>query len=180
MAELRRTTPADAAGVVAVYAPYVLHSPATFDVEVPSVQVVADRIAGPLPWWVAVEGDDVVGYAYAGPHHERPAYSWSVDCTVYLASVAGGQGLGRRLYDVLLADLREHGYVSAFAKITRPNAASEALHAACGFAPVGVLPTVGFKLGAWHDVGLWALALVDPPPVPPAAVAGAGRPADPP
>lgn len=167
MAELRRARPADAAGIVAVYAPYVLGSPATFDVDVPAAPVFGDRIAGSLPWWVALEGDDVVGYAYASPHHERPAYAWSVECTVYLAPAARGQGLGRRLYDVLLADLRDRGYVSALAKITKPNAASEALHAACGFAPAGVLPQVGFKLGAWHDVGLWALALVDPPPVPP-------------
>lgn len=177
MADLRRATPADAAGVATVYAPYVLGSPATFDLDLPAVQAVADRIAGPLPWWVAVEAGVVVGYAYASPHHERAAYAWSVDCTVYLAPSAGGRGLGRRLYDVLLADLRDHGYVSAYAKITKPNAASEALHAACGFAPVGVLPQVGYKLGAWHDVGLWALALVDPPPVPPPA-AGPGRPAD--
>ena len=53
--------------------------------------------------------------------------------------------------------------MSAFAGITLPNAASIALHESCGFAPVGVYPAVGFKLGSWHDVGWWGRRLADLP-----------------
>jgi phosphinothricin acetyltransferase len=43
--------------------------------------------------------------------------------------------------------------------VTLPNAASVGLHESLGFVPVGVYRAVGFKLGAWHDVGWWQLEL---------------------
>jgi phosphinothricin acetyltransferase len=49
--------------------------------------------------------------------------------------------------------------VHAYAGITLPNAASVGLHEALGFRPVGVYQAIGFKLGAWHDVGWWDLPL---------------------
>ena len=164
---MRFATPADATAIAAVYAPYVLGSVATFETEPPTVAVMGERMASGLPWLVAVDGGDVVGFAYASPHHERPAYRWTVDVTVYLADAACGRGLGRALYGRLLPDLASRGLVTALARITVPNTASVALHEAMGFRPAGVLPQVGFKLGAWHDVGLWALRLADPPPAPP-------------
>ena len=47
------------------------------------------------------------------------------------------------------------GYVNAYAGITLPNPKSVGLHEALGFTPVGIYRNVGFKLGAWHDVGWW-------------------------
>ncbi|MBC7374529.1 MAG: N-acetyltransferase [Frankiales bacterium] len=163
-ADIRPAAPADATGIAAVYAPYVLTSVATFETEPPTVAVLRERMASGLPWLVACDGRDVVGFAYASAHHERPAYRWTVECTVYLADAGRGRGLGRALYGRLLPDLVARGLVTALARITLPNPASVALHEAMGFRPAGVMPQVGFKLGAWHDVGLWALRLVDPPP----------------
>ena len=167
MAEFRPADLADADGIAAVYAPYVLTSAATFETDPPPAAVMRERMASGLPWLVACEGRDVLGFAYASAHHERPAYRWTVECTVYLAPAACGWGLGRALYERLLPDLTARGLVTALARITAPNPASVALHEAMGFRPAGVLPQVGFKLGAWHDVGLWALRLADPAPVPP-------------
>jgi phosphinothricin acetyltransferase len=74
--------------------------------------------------------------------------------------------VGRALYTALFALLRAQGYRAVHGGVTLPNAASVGLHEAMGFQPVGVYRAVGFKLGAWHDVGWWQLALRDPEPAP--------------
>lgn len=73
-------------------------------------------------------------------------------------------GIGWALYGELLPLLRELGYCQAFAGITLPNDASVGLHQALGFTPVGVFRNVGYKLGAWRDVGWWQLELSAAPP----------------
>ena len=57
--------------------------------------------------------------------------------------------------------MRAQGYRNAYAGITLPNAKSVGLHEAMGFRPVGVYQRVGFKHGAWHDVGYWSLELAE-------------------
>ena len=74
-----------------------------------------------------------------------------------------GQGLGTALYQQLLAEVRDLGYVSTYAGIALPNPASVRLHERVGFMPVGVFRSVGYKHGRWHDVGWWQLRLTDPP-----------------
>ena len=163
---MRAAGAADAAGIAAVYAPYVTDSVASFEGTAPDAEQVAARMAGG-PWLVACEGPDVVGFAYACPHRSRAAYRWSVDVSVYVAAASVGRGIGRTLYGVLLPGLRAAGLVTAHAGITLPNAASVGLHEALGFTKVAHYPHVGFKHGAWHDVGWWQLRLVDELPVPP-------------
>lgn len=123
-----------------------------------------------LPWFVAVVGDEVAGFACASPHRARPAYRWSAECSVYVSATSRGNGIGRHLYERLIAEVRDLGYVSLFAGIALPNPASVVLHERLGFRSIGVFPNVGFKRGGWHDVGWWVLPLH---PVPPA------RPPDP-
>lgn len=170
---LRMATEADAGALLAIYAPFVLQSPATFELEVPTEADFAARIRGTLsrtPWLVATVGEAVIGYAYAGPHRQRQAYQWGVEASVYLAPAAQGQGLGRRLYSALFDLLRRQGFVHVFAGITLPNRPSVTLHERMGFAPIGVYPQIGFKAGAWHDVGWWRLALRAPPTSPTAPI----------
>ena len=112
----------------------------------------------------------MVGFAYACPHRSRPAYRWAVDVSVYVAAGHQGEGHGRRLYEALFAELRERGFRVACAGITLPNEASVALHERLGFEPVGVYRGIGWKAGAWRDVGWWQLELSpgaeDPPAEP--------------
>ena len=162
MAEVRAAVAADAAGIAAVYAPHVSDGVASFELEPPSPQEVSRRMASGLPWLVAVEDDVVVGYAYASRHRDRAAYRWSVDVSVYLAPAAQGRGLGRALYEPLLAELTDRGFVRAHAGVVLPNDASVALHERLGFARVGTYPQVGWKAGAWHDVLWLSRALAQP------------------
>ena len=159
---IRAATPADGAAVASVYAPYVRDSVASFEDVPPTSDEMAARIRGSHVWLVAELAGHVVGFAYGGPHRARAAYRWSVEVSVYVASSATGRGLGRSLYGELLPLLGRLGYVTAFAGITLPNAASVGLHEAMGFTPVGVFGHVGFKHGAWHDVGWWQYSLGTP------------------
>jgi phosphinothricin acetyltransferase len=160
---IRAARAGDAAGIAAVYSPYVLGSAATFEEVPPSVDEVRVRMGNGLPWLVADE-DGVVGYAYAGPHHQRAGYRWSVTVSVYLAATHHGRGLGTALYGELLPLLVELGYVRAYAGVALPNEPSVRLHESLGFTPVGVYREVGFKHGRWHDVGWWQRTLQVPPP----------------
>jgi L-amino acid N-acyltransferase YncA len=161
----------DAAACAAIYAPYVEGSPVSFEEEAPDAGEMAARIerygAGHA-WLVAEREGEVVGYAYATAFNERPAYRWSAFVSVYIAEGARGQGLGRALYLALFGRLRERGFRMACAGITLPNEASEGLHESLGFEQVGVNREIGFKEGAWRDVGWYQLKLVLPGEDPPA------------
>ena len=75
------------------------------------------------------------------------------------AQLGHRKGVRRALYNSLLKILRLQGYYNAFAGITLPNEKSVGLHESMGFRPVAVYKSVGYKLGDWHDVGWWQLAL---------------------
>lgn len=163
MATIRAADPdRDSAACAAIYAPFVEEGPTSFEEKPPSAAEMAERIrqtSAAHPWLVAEEDGDVVGYAYACPHRSRPAYRWSVDVSVYIAPSHQGQGYGRRLYEELFERLRDQGFRVACAGITLPNGPSVALHERLGFEPVGVYKGIGWKAGAWRDVGWWQLEL---------------------
>jgi phosphinothricin acetyltransferase len=154
----------DTAAIAAIYAPYVRKTAISFEIEPPTAEIMAKRIARTLethPWLVADCGGEVLGYAHAGKHRERPAYCWTIDTTVYVDAAAHRRGIGRALYRVLLNMLRQQGFRSAFAEIVLPNPGSVSLHESAGFRPIGVHEDIGFKLGHWHDIGYWRMGLSD-------------------
>lgn len=162
MSEIRIARAEDAAGVAAIYDPIVRDTPISFEVDPPGASEMRRRITTTLethPWLACVESDHVRGYAYASRHRERAAYRWSADVTVYVHEGARGRGVGGALYAALLEILLRQGFRQAYAGITLPNAASVALHEAHGFRRIGVFEDVGWKLGAWREVGWWGRAL---------------------
>jgi L-amino acid N-acyltransferase YncA len=176
---IRVASAADAAAILAIYAPNVIDSIVSFELAPPSVDEMANRIAATLPThpWLVWEADGVVaGYAYASRHRERLAYQWSADVSCYVRADARGRGIGKALYGALLGALRGQGFVNAYAGIALPNAASVRLHESVGFAPIGVYPAVGFKQGAWRDVGWWHCRVGElaSQPAPPRPFAGLG------
>jgi L-amino acid N-acyltransferase YncA len=161
-ARIRFAEPRDAAGVQAVYAPYVESTGITFELQPPSTEEIAARMAKfspQYPWLVCEHDGRILGYVYACPHRERAAYRWSVDVAVYIDSANHRQGIGKALYTSLLTLLREQGYAQAFAGITLPNPGSVGVHESLGFQQVAYFQNAGFKLGQWRDVGWWQLAL---------------------
>jgi L-amino acid N-acyltransferase YncA len=129
----------------------------SFELDAPDEAEMAHRIAeyGASHAWLVAEADgELAGYAYGSPHRTRAAYSSSCDVAVYVDPAHSRQGVGRALYAELIERLGET-YHAAFAGIALPNDASVGLHEAMGFTPVGIYHEVGWKMGAWRDVGWW-------------------------
>ena len=159
---IRLAEAADAAGVLAIYAPVVRETAISFELEPPSLEETHERMRSlqtRLPWLVYADGPAIWGYAYADRFRARAAYQWSAEVTVYVSPERQRRGVARALYASLLAALRLLGYRNAFAGIALPNPASVALHEALGFRPAGLFRAAGFKFGRWHDVGWWQLEL---------------------
>ena len=155
----------DAATCAAIYAPFVRDGVVSFEEVAPDADAFAARIAttqATHPWLVAEVDEGVVGFAYGCPHRARAAYRWACDVSIYLDPAHHRRGIGRALYEELFARLRAQRIHVVCAGITLPNAASVGLHETLGFEPVGIYRSIGWKAGAWHDVGWWQLRLLPP------------------
>ena len=155
----------DAAACAAIYAPYVATGATSFEESPPTAVELAariERVSATHPWVVSERGGEVAGFAYATTHRTRPAYRWTAETSVYVGPAHQGRGVGRELYETLLELLRRQRLQVACAGITLPNDASVALHETLGFERIGVYRRVGYKAGAWRDVGWWQLLLGPP------------------
>ena len=165
--EIRPAEERDLEEIAAIYRQHVYGSDATSDFiaqpptywagriqsHVPGDHIVVAAPVGP------VDGDGIVGYAYSAPFRPRPAYQFTRETSVYLSAAAAGKGLGTRLYDDLLARLREDEMHTAIALVTLPNEGSEKLHLKLGFEQVGVMRETGREFGEWRDSGWFQLML---------------------
>ena len=156
---IRDARPDDAPAIAAIYAPFVLTSTATLELESPDECEIERRLravqeAG-LPYLIAeAEEGTVAGYAYATAFRPRAGYRFTVEDSVYLDARFAGHGLGRRLLGELITRCKAVGCHQMVAVIGGANPASVAMHASQGFVDVGVLREVGFKFDAWQDVRL--------------------------
>lgn len=148
-----------------IYAHHVLHGLASFEETPPDAaeltrrwRVIAD--AG-LPYLCATDsGSALAGYAYAGPYRPRSAYRFTVEDSVYVAPGQAGRGIGRALLRQLVEICTDLGKRQMIAVIgDSGNAASIALHRACGFEMIGTFQAIGFKHGRWVDSVLMQRAL---------------------
>lgn len=113
-------------------------------------------------WWaeyvgrgaafVAVLGDEVVGYACWAPWREKEGYRYTLEDSVYVSSAHHGRGIGRALLTTLLDAARASGAHVMLADIESSNVASIALHASLGFETAGTLREIGTKFGRWLDL----------------------------
>jgi len=155
MCTIRLATPGDAAGILAVYAPYVRDTAISFETIAPSVAEFAARIVEigkTYPYLAAVSQGEIIGYAYASRHRERDAYRYDVELSIYMKSDYHGKGIAHQLYNCLFDILAEQGFFNAYAVVTVPNGQSVRFHEKEGFAPIGLYPRTGWKFGQWHDV----------------------------
>jgi L-amino acid N-acyltransferase YncA len=163
-AVIRDASAADAERICGIYAPYVLKATATFELEPPSAGEMVlrmQRVKEKHAWLVAEEEGTVLGYAYGSPVRDRAAYAHSTEVTVYVDVDFCGRGLGRLLYEKLLARLRSLGYVQAIGCIALPNPGSVRLHESFGFKKAAHLKQVGYKFGRWIDVEYWQKQIGD-------------------
>jgi len=156
--------PGHVAALEAIYGHWVRHGLASFEEVPPDAEEIDRRRqavqAAGLPYLVALAGEDVIGFAYAGPYRARPGYRYSVEDSVYVAPEALSCGAGRALLAAIIAEAERLGYRQMVAVIgDSANAASIGLHEALGFHRVGTFTSIGFKLGRWVDSVLMQRAL---------------------
>ena len=163
---IRPATPADIGAITRIYAHAVLHGTASFELEPPDQAEMLRRqrtlLDNGYPYFAAEIDSVVAGYAYAGPYRARPAYKWSVEDSVYVASDMHRKGIGGLLLRALIAAGTQRGYRQMIAVIgDSAQIASIAVHERAGFSHVGTLHSVGFKHGQWLDTVLMQRALGD-------------------
>ena len=119
------------------------------------LQRLSDNLDADLPWLVAEQGQEVVGFAYASKWKGRTAYRYSVEVTVYLSHLMTSKGFGSALYTKLFDILRGKSIHVVLGGISLPNEASIALHEKFGMTKVAHFEEVGHKFGHWVDVAYW-------------------------
>lgn len=166
---IRTATLSDAQALLNIYSPYVEHTAITFEYDVPSVEEFASRIKNTLqkyPYLVAEKNGRLLGYAYASPFHERPAYDWAVETSIYMDQNIKHQGIGRRLHDALEDALRSQGILNMNACIAYPPEEDEYLdknsvefHTHMGYRLVGEFYKCGYKFHRWYNM-VWMEKLI--------------------
>jgi phosphinothricin acetyltransferase len=161
---VRDATADDVAAALAIYGHHAQHGFGTFDEASPSLAEFeakwADTVRDGLPWLVAVDGGELLGFAYGSKFRPRSGYRYTVEDSVYIRDDARGRGIGTLLLGALLLRLEQCGARQVVAVIgDSENAASIALHRKAGFSHAGTISSVGYKLGRWVDIVLMQKAL---------------------
>jgi len=157
---IRPATEGDLPGIIEIENREIAENFAHFGqtpVKLDQCKAAFDAATGKHPWFVAIENDQVIGFARCSPWKSRESYRQTVEVGVYVRPERQGQGIGKRLYDSLFPAMRECGIRTILAGIAQPNEASNRLHESFGMRYVGTLPDVGLKFGKWISVGYWAL-----------------------
>ena len=153
---IRAAAASDMDAIAHIYAHHVNHGTGTFETEPPDISEIGRRwtevTARGLPWLVADDGGEVVGYAYAAPYRPRLAYRHTVEDSIYVRADRLGAGLGRLLMPALITATQACGMSQMIAVIgDSGNQASIHLHRRFGFEDAGLLKDVGYKFGRWLD-----------------------------
>ncbi len=162
---VRDTERRDLPAITAIYAEAVRTGTATYELEPPDLAEMTRRwqtlCNGGYPYIVAEDNGDILGYAYAGPYRDRPAYRFSVEDTVYVVPQAHRRGIGRTLLSRIIDMSEKRGFRQMIAVIGGPESqiASVRLHEEFGFRSIGVFEGSGYKFGDWLDTLLMQRAL---------------------
>lgn len=145
---IRNVRKEDAKAILAIYSYYVENTAVTFELDVPTIQEMEDRItsfSSSYPYLVAEEDGKVYGYCYAHALNPRAAYGKSVELSIYVDKDSHGRGIGTALYSNLEEQLAKNGFTALYAIVTYPDSGSVAFHLKSGFKTVGKLTDCGEK-----------------------------------
>ncbi|MBQ9873907.1 MAG: N-acetyltransferase [Thermoguttaceae bacterium] len=155
LVRVRPVSPEDVPALREIYSYYVEQTTVSFEFASPSVEEFRRRVdlaSSACPYLVYCERDRILGFAYARPAFERPAYAWLAETSVYVDRSARGRGIGKSLYGGLISLLASQGYKALYAIVTAENKESCIFHQRNGFKTAAVFSNAGFKFGRWLDV----------------------------
>jgi L-amino acid N-acyltransferase YncA len=159
---IRSTLSGDIREICSIYNYYIENTTVTFEDEPVSADEMEKRIlevATSYPWLVYEDFGKVIGYAYASRWKARAAYKHSAELSVYVSKDYLGKGIGKKLYEALIAELRKTNIHVVIGGMSLPNEQSKRLHESMEFRKVAEFKEVGNKFQKWIDVGYWELIL---------------------
>jgi len=153
---VRPAAPQDLPAIQGIYAHHVLHGLASFEEIPPPLEEMqrrhADVTRQGLPYLVAEERGEILGYGYCTLYRTRSAYRYTLEDSIYVKDGRQGKGVGKAVLGELIRICTLLNYRQIIAVIgDSANAASIRLHASLGFVRAGLLRSSGFKFGRWVD-----------------------------
>lgn len=166
MFNLRGADERDLSAILAIYNHAIEATTAVFDYRPHTLQMRSEwfqaKRSANLPIVVAVDNDEVVGFATYGPFRAWPAYKYTVEHSVYVAPTSCRRGIGRALVNEVVSEARRNQMHNVIAGIVSDNLPSLQLHRSLGFADAGCVHQVGYKFGRWLDLVFLELLLDTP------------------
>ncbi len=161
---VRPAAPQDLPAIQSIYAYHVLHGLASFEEAAPSLEEMRRRYeevtARGLPYLVAADKGEVLGYGYCTLYRARSAYRYTLEDSIYVKQGMQGKGIGKAVLAALIERCTALNCRQIIAVIgDSANAASIGMHASLGFVRAGNLRSTGFKFGRWVDSVLMQLPL---------------------
>jgi L-amino acid N-acyltransferase len=160
---LRQAVNADLDAILAIHNEAILHSTALWTDETVErsdrEEWLAIRVGAGDAVFVAIESDEVAGYAAYAPWRAKYGFRHTVEDSVYIATPFQGRGIGRALLVELIAHARGAGHHVMLADIESGNVASIGLHESLGFVEAGYLREIGTKFDRWLDLTILQLDL---------------------
>ncbi|QDY69568.1 GNAT family N-acetyltransferase [Qingshengfaniella alkalisoli] len=156
--QIEPAQPRDYDQIAAIWDPVIRETTIIFHTVQRTPEMVGDvivkrRQAG-RDFWVARDGDVVLGFATYDRFRDGDGYDYAMEHSIILTEDARGRGVGRALMDVLEAHAAKAGVHVMIAAIDAANASGQAFHAALGYEKVGLMPQVGRKFDRWLDLVL--------------------------
>jgi len=152
----------DAEAITTIYNYYIKNTIATFEeveIDVEEMKSRISKIICKYPFIVFEEDDQILGFAYSDVWKTRKAYKNTTETTVYLNPESVNKGIGTRLYNDLLNQLKVLNFHAVIGVISLPNEGSIVLHERFEFEKVAHFKEVGYKFNKWIDVGFWELMI---------------------
>lgn len=167
---IRVATAEDAKSIQRIYTPYVEKTAITFEYDIPSIDDFQQRIINILkdyPYLVAIEQEQIIGYAYASLFHSRAAYKHSAEVSIYIDKNWHKKGIGNQLYQELENRLIKQNVFVLYACISTTERkddenlsdASICFHRKMGYTLVGRHNLCGYKFNKWYSV-IWMEKLI--------------------
>lgn len=160
----------DAKQLLDIYSYYVKNTAITFEYDVPSLQEFQKRMKKVLktyPYLVARKDGQILGYAYASSFHERAAYGWNVETSIYIKHDCRQSGIGKTLYLALENILKAQNITNLNACIALPREKTQYLsddsikfHQRLGYSHVGQFHQSGYKFQQWFDM-VWMEKIIN-------------------
>lgn len=143
---------ADWTAVCQIYAEGLSAGDATFETAVPTWQTWDTNHHSKCRLAAWSDADEIIGWAALTAVSKRQVYIGVAEVSVYVATKARGQGVGKQLLQALIGCSEAAGIWTLQAGIFPENEASVRLHQQAGFRIVGQRERLGQQNGRWRDV----------------------------